>query len=387
MKRAAVLSLLVAGVAATGVAAQAAFAHDGRGHDHGKGRHDDKGFVFVQTNEVSGNRIVVYRRGDDGHLSQAGDYATGGNGGVAAPGNESDRLGTQGSLVYDARHSLLLAVNAGSNTVSAFSIHGDSLKLLDVVPSGGDFPASIAVHGDLVYVLNAGGAGIVQGYSIHRHGLRSLRGLARSLGLANSVPPNFLTSPGQVGFTPDGRQLIVTTKASGSNIDVFRVGRHGLLSDTPVVNASATPVPFAFTFDRSQRLVVGEAGTSSVTTYTINHDGTLTGAQSLSDNQTALCWIQQVRGYYYVANTGSNTLSVYRIDGAGKPSLVGPTGVVASTEAGPIDLAAPSKGDFLYGETGTAGTVDEYRVNRDGTLTKLGAVTGLPAGIEGIAAT
>ncbi len=387
MKRAVVLSVLLAGVAAMAVAAQAAFAHDGRGHHHGKGRHDDKGLVFVQTNEVSGNRIVVYHRGDDGLLSEAGAYPTGGSGGVAAPGDESDRLGSQGSLVYDARHSLLLAVNAGSNTVSAFSVRGDRLKLVDVVPSGGDFPASIAVHGDLVYVLNAGGAGVVQGFSIRRHGLRYLRGSARSLGLANTVPPHFLTSPGQVGFTPDGRQLIVTTKASGSNIDVFQVERDGRLSDTPVVNASATPVPFAFTFDRSHRLVVGEAGTSSVTTYTLNRDGTLSGAQSLTDNQMALCWIQQVRGYYYVANTGSNTLSAYRIDRDGKPSLVGPTGVVATTEAGPIDLASPSKGNFLYGQTGTAGTVDAYRVNRDGTLTKLGSVTGLPPGIEGIAAT
>jgi hypothetical protein len=31
--------------------------------------------------------------------------------------------------------------------------------------------------------------------------------------------------------------------------------------------------------------------------------------------------------------------------------------------------------------------VDQYRVNGDGTLTKIGVVTGLPPGIEGIAAT
>ncbi len=94
-----------------------------------------------------------------------------------------------------------------------------------------------------------------------------------------------------------------------------------------------------------------------------------------------------MRGFYYVANTGSNTLSAYRIDRSGKPTLVGATGVVATTEAGPIDLAAPSEGNFLYGETGTTGTVDAYRIGDDGMLTKLGVVTGLPPGIEGIAAT
>ena len=381
MKRAAALSVVLTALAAVPVAAQVAFAHGGppqQGHQRA-----DVGLVFVQTNELHGNRIVVYRRAEDGLLSPAGTYATGGNGGIAAPGDESDRLGSQGSLVYDAGHSLLLAVNAGSNTVSAFRVQDDRLRLVGLVPSGGDFPASIAVHGNLVYVLNAGGAGIVQGFWIGRDGLRPLHDSARSLGLANTTPRNFLTSPGQVGFTPDGRKLIVTTKGSGSAIDVFRVGPDGRLSGRPVVNASATPVPFAFTFDPSHGLVVGEAGTSSVTTYTIDDDGTLAGAQSLSDEQTALCWIQAVDGYYYVANTGSNTLSAYRIDSAGRPSLVTHTGVVAATEAGPIDLTAPSEGGFLYGQTGAAGTVDEYRMNPDGTLGKLGAVTGLPPGIEG----
>jgi 6-phosphogluconolactonase (cycloisomerase 2 family) len=240
---------------------------------------------------------------------------------------------------------------------------------------------------DLAYVLNAGGSGTVQGFRIHGHDLRPLSGSARTLGLANANPPNFLTSPGQVGFTPDGSRLLVTTKASGSKILVFRVGRDGLLSDAPVANDSATPVPFAFTFDRRDRLVVGEAGTSSVTTYSIGHDGTLRGAQSLSDNQVALCWIQRVGDFFYVSNTGSNNLSGYRVDRAGTPSLIGPTGVVATTAAGPIDLAAPSEGAFLYAQTGTGGTVEQYRVNRDGTLTSLGAVTGLPVGMEGIAAT
>jgi 6-phosphogluconolactonase (cycloisomerase 2 family) len=282
---------------------------------------------------------------------------------------------------------VLLAVNAGSNTVSMFRLRGSKLKLVDVVPSGGEFPASIAVHRKLVYVLNAGGTGVLQGFEIRGHGLRPLDGSARSLGLANTSPPDFLTSPGQVGFSPSGRQLLVTTKASGSTIDVFAVSRDGRLSATAVKNPSATPVPFAFTFDPSGRLVVGEAATSSLTTYALDRDGTLSGAQSLSDGQVALCWIERVRDVYYVANTGSDTLSAFRVDRSGRPSLVTPTGVVATTEAGPIDLAASSDGRHLYGQTGTAGTVDEYRIEEDGTLTKLGVVSGLPVGMEGIAAT
>jgi 6-phosphogluconolactonase (cycloisomerase 2 family) len=342
--------------------------------------------VFVQTNELGGNQVAVFDRGGDGRLTRAGTYATGGNGGAAAPGTESDRLASQGSLVYDASHSLLLAVNAGSDSISAFKVQGDRLKLVDVLPSGGEFPASIAVHGQLVYVLNSGGAGIVQGFRIQGHRLIPIPGSARSLALANGVPPFFLTSPGQVGFTPDGRKLLVTTKASTSAIDVFAVQPDGRLSAAPVVNPSATPVPFAFTFAPSGRLVDGEAGTSSVTTYAVQADGSLTDPKSLSDGQAALCWIERVRGFYYVANTASNTLSGFTIAADGQPSLIGATGIVAATEPGPIDLAASSDGRFLYGETGIESTVDEYEVGSDGTLTKLGTVTGLPPGIEGIAA-
>jgi hypothetical protein len=377
MKQLAILfaaSLLVA-LAAT----QSAASKNPRLRHHPDRQHA----VFVQTNEATGNRIVVFDRAANGRLSQAGTYATGGNGGIAAPGDESDRLASQGSLAYDWRHSLLIAVNAGSDTVSTFKVRGDRLRLTGVVPSGGQFPASITVSGDLVYVLNSGGEGIVQGFVIRGHRLRTLSGSARSLGLANTDPPNFLTSPGQVGFTPEGGKLIVTTKASGSHIVVYRVQHDGRLS-TPTVNASATPVPFAFTFDPARRLVSGEAMQSFVTTYTINGNGTLANPQSLSDNQMALCWIVRARGYYYVANTASNTLSGYRISRSGQPSLIGATGVVASTEPGPIDLVA--SGRYLYGQTGTGGTLDQYSVHRDGTLEKIGVITGLPVGQEGIAA-
>ncbi len=372
MKHRSVLIALLAALAAALVGAQAANAD---------GAHGAKGVVFVQTNQLAGNEVVVYDQAADGTLRPAGTYATGGNGGAALPGTESDRLASQGSLAYDAKHKLLIAVNAGSDTVSAFRVKGDRLELEDVLPSGGQFPASVGVNDELVYVLNSGGTGVVQGFRIEGHGLESIPGSARSLGLANTNPPNFLSAPGQVGFTPDGSKLIVTTKASTSSIDVFQVGDDGLLSATPVVNPSATPVPFAFTFGPSDRLVAGEAGASSVTTYQIGQDGTLADPKSQSDGQTALCWIERVGRFYFVSNTGSNTLSAFRVGVDGQPALV--NAVAANTNPGPIDLA--SSGDFLYAETGLTSTVDEFRVNNDGSLSSIGSVTSLPPGIEGIA--
>ena len=345
------------------------------------------GAVFVQTNQPSGNRIMVFTRSTGGVLTADGSVATGGLGGIAAPGTESDHLASQGSLAYDAGHRLLFAANAGSNTLSVFQVAGMQLSLLQVLSSGGRFPASIAVHGDLLYVLDAGESGLVSGFRIGAAGLTPIAGSTRSLHLSNAPTPQFLTSPGQVGFTPDGRQLVVTTKAGGNSIDVFAVGSDGRLSAAPVVNAPATPVPFAFTFAPvTGRLVSGEAGASTLSTYLLAANGSLFSAHSTPDGQTALCWVTRVGAYDYVSNTGSNTVSGYSLGAEGRPALVGGTGVVATTEAGPIDSAAAGD-SFLYVETGLGGTVDEFHVQPNGALERIGTVSGLPQGIEGIAAT
>lgn len=338
--------------------------------------------VFVETDNPSGNQILAYVQASDGTLTAAGTYDTGGNGGVET-GSVVDPLASQGSVALaDGGHTLLV-VNAGSNTVSVFRVYGAAMSLWQIVPSGGEFPTSISVHGHLVYVLNAGGAGSLEGYVLAGGTLRPLPGSNRSLGLTNTNPPNFLASPGQVGFTPGGSQVIVTTKNSGSDIDVFSVGFDGLLSLTPVVNTSATPVPFAFSFDSAGHLVVVEAGTSDVSVYSVNANDTLTSLGSVTDGQKALCWIVAANGFFYGSNAGSADLSAFQVSSGGVPALVG---VAASTEAGTTDAAVTPNDHFLYVENGGAGTVDEFHVNSDGTLFEIGMVTGLTAPMEGIAA-
>ncbi len=174
----------------------------------------------------------------------------------------------------------------------------------------------------------------------------------------------------------------MTTKASGSDIDVFSVGFFGTLS-APVVNASTTPVPFAFTWGPGGSLVVAEALNSAVSTYTVNSNGTLTAGSPVVDGQAALCWITPASGVDYVANAGSGTLSAYQVGQGGSLSLLG---VEATTDAGPIDMAASPDGHFLYSEDGGAGAVDGFAVNPGGSLTSIGNVEGLGSGIEGIAA-
>ena len=122
-----------------------------------------------------------------------------------------------------------------------------------------------------------------------------------------------------------------------------------------------------------------------MTTYAIQADGSLTDPKSQSDGQTALCWITPARGFYYVANTASNTLSGYTIAADGQPSLVGTTGIVATTEPGPIDLAASSDGAYLYVLLSATGQIASFEIGGS-SLKPLNVVSGLPLSLQGIVA-
>ncbi len=92
----------------------------------------------------------------------------------------------------------LLAVNAGSNTVTSFVVDGARLTRLQTVPSGGVFPVSLTAGHDRLFVLNAGGSGSVTGYRINASGrLAVLPGASRDLGLSNDVRPEFFSAPCQ----------------------------------------------------------------------------------------------------------------------------------------------------------------------------------------------
>jgi 6-phosphogluconolactonase (cycloisomerase 2 family) len=180
----------------------------------------------------------------------------------------------------------------------------------------------------------------------------------------------------------------VTTKANGSDIDVFSVARSGQLGAAPVVNSSATGVPFGVVFDPHGRLIVAEAASSNLSSYAVDSDGSLTYGSSAPDGQAALCWVTAAGSYFYGANAGSANLSVFAENALGHLSLVSAnSGIAASTDGGPIDLATSAGGSYLYSQNGGAGTIDEFAVNGDGSLTSLGSVTGLGGtGMEGIVA-
>lgn len=362
-------ALRAAGILTVALASAAVFAGPASAHSPHSGS-----TVFVQTDNLQGNTVVAYDQSAGGSLHQAGTYTTGGLGGQE-PGTGPDHLASQGALTYDRAHHLLYAVNAGSNTLTVFSVDGDRLLRRQVVPSGGSFPVSVAVHGNSVYVLNADDGGSVQGYLRLADRLVKVPSWHRGLGLPSG------TTPGQVGITPDGGNLVVTTKA-GNSIDVFALGRLGPASK-PVVTSTPGQGPFGFTFDAAGRMVVTESATNSVDTFIVGRDAELTKVSDAATGQIATCWVIGSGDHFYASNAGSGTLTGLRENRQGSLTSIGNT----ATAAGTVDAAVTSDGKFLHAQTGVTGGVDSFRINSDGSLTKTGTVT-VPdaAGGEGIAA-
>ncbi|MFC6704538.1 lactonase family protein [Flexivirga alba] len=371
-------------VAATGVLAaapaMAATSHAGASYSGPTGQ----GVVFVQNDDPAGNTIVAYDRTGSGGLAQAGSYRTGGAGGVLS-GSVVDHLASEGSLAYDRSSRSLYAVNAGSNTLTSFRVAGDHLARQEVVSTGGQFPVSVTSHGNLVFVLNARDGGSISGYLRVGGALLPVPFWHRDLHLNTSAPgqaDEFTSTPGQIGFTPDGRTLIVSTKNGGNTLDAFPIGLFGP-SAQPVVTSLPGKVPFGFAFDASGHLVVSEAGTNSVATFNVSRNGHVAALDTAATGQAATCWIATIGNKVYASNAGSANLSRYTTSYSGALTAHG----VTATDPGTVDAAASSDGRYLYAQTGAKGIVDSYRVQSDGSLAKTGSVTVPNAvGAEGIVA-
>jgi hypothetical protein len=168
------------------------------------------------------------------------------------------------------------------------------------------------------------------------HGLLTpIAGSVRSLSLGNTTPPNFLSSPAQIGITDDGAHLLVSTKTNGV-VDAFALQADGRPAPAPVPSTTG-PVPFAFVFDTRGRLVLADAK-GSASTYRVLQSGALAATgPAVPNGQRATCWVVQARGYFYATNTASDTITGYAEAPDGQLTLLHADGISATTDAGPID--------------------------------------------------
>jgi 6-phosphogluconolactonase len=346
------------------------------------------GGVYVLTNQVN-NEVAAFRRTAKGKLTPAGEFPTGGAGDPVPQGTDpaTDPLASQGALIIGPGNRFLFAVNAGSNQISVMKINKNELTMVDIVDSGGVRPISLALHDDLLYVLNEGGTPNITGFDVGENGTLTP--------LAGSTQPligGVAADPAQIGFSSDGSLLVVTEKA-GNRINTYTIDDDGLPS-APIDNPSNGTTPFGFAFNNAGTLVVSEAfggaaNASAASSYSAPDSGILSVVSgSVPNSQTAACWVVIPNNgkFAFVSNTGSGTISSYRIGSdvewlALVDSVAGDTGMGSS----PIDMTLSNNSRYLFVHAAGSQSVVSFRV-KHGTLTMVDTAGGLPLGAQGIAA-
>jgi 6-phosphogluconolactonase (cycloisomerase 2 family) len=333
------------------------------------------------SNASSGNAVLVFDRGTDGTLTAAGTFGTGGNGSGAG-------LGNQGGLALAGDGRWLLAVNAGSNSITAFRVGGDgTLERSSSVPSGGVKPISVTISRNLVYVLNAGLVENIAGFRLSSSGqLSPISGSARPLSGAG-------VDPAQIGFARGSRVLIVTEKGT-NRITTYQVGLDGLAS-APQPQASNGATPFGFTVSHSNLLIVSEAfggalDASAASSYEVAENGVLhLVSGSVPTTETAACWFVVTNNgrFAYTSNTGSGSISGYSLQ-SGTLTLLDADGRTGVTGPGstPIDLALSRESRFLFSLNSGSGTLGAFAVEASGALHPVGTTSGIPAAASGLVA-
>ena len=137
---------------------------------------------------------------------------------------------------------MVFAVNAASNSLSAFSISwkdSTDLTLLNTVDVGGDFPVTVAASSQLKMAC-VGSTGTASGVSCAPYtkaGLGAFDAL-RSLPLGQSNPPTGPTNGiAQVFFNQDSTSLITIVKGNGTMPDT------GFIAVYPVQNGVPSMTP------------------------------------------------------------------------------------------------------------------------------------------------
>ncbi|MGB8195130.1 MAG: beta-propeller fold lactonase family protein [Chitinophagaceae bacterium] len=345
----------------------------------GSDNSDKNGYVYTLSNQPSSNEVLVYRRSSDGMLAFAGSYPTGGTG-------TGGGLGNQGAIVFADGQKYLLAVNPGSNTISALQVTGNNVHVRSTVSSGGVRPVSITSYGDLVYVLNQGGNGSISGFRIVNNG--------RLVAIPNSTRPlsvNAPTDPAQISFVLNGSVVVITEKATNT-ITTYTISPSGVPGAKHSITSS-TPTPFGFAPGAMGTVFISEAaggapGASVLSSYRVQENGQISVVEgSVGAGQTAACWvvITEDGEFAYTTNTGSNNLSSFAVNVL-TGSIDVHEAIAATSPPGPIDAALSNGSKFLYVLTAMGHTINGYAVGEDGSLTPMQTVGGVPPGATGLAA-
>ncbi len=319
---------------------------------------------------------------------------------AAIPGSPFSNVSGPSAIGVSSNGFFAYVTNSRANNVTAFRVSTEGALLL-VPPTAANpnpaavdaAPSALAISPDTkhLYVANNGND-TVTAFNIEAAGALTL--IPQTAGNTNPTAVNG-ADPSSIAIPQSGKFLYVTN--SGSNdVTAFSIGATGLLSRLAPTGANTNPISTGGTVPKGMAispngsfLYVANSGSDNLTVFQIGANGLLTLVTPAGSNPNPVSTggttpnaltISLDGRFLYVANGGGN-VSAFTIGGDGLLTLVpGSAGNLNPVSAGtnPVALTISPDGRFLY-VANQGGRVSAYTVNTEiGILTPLTALVGNP---------
>ena len=349
-------------------------------------------FVYVEGNDPTGNVIYGFARQKDGSLVPLpkSPYPAGGLG--ITPTSALGPFDSDQNLIVNPDHSLLFAVNGGSDSIAVFNIAANGVLTLvegAPFPSQGSNPVSVGLAGDVLCVVNKDQDPdhpglLLPNYTSFRVTLRGqLIPIPRSTVFvdAGSSPSQALPSPDAT--LPFGADFM------GGLIRSFQIARSGQLIPSAAVppppaefaDTGAPAFPLGLAVHPGKPLLyVGLVTINRLAIYRYNPSGGLHFLRTVPNSGNGLCWVtlNKEATRLYTSNTGDPSVSVYDIS-QDPTEPIEIQRVVLQGSGNGFQFALDSTGSFLHVVTqnaaetqhGMANALHVFKVAKDGTLTEV----------------
>lgn len=311
------------------------------------------GFVYVETNNPikDENAVLTYKIGAGGQLTPVGSPTlTQGTGFFDA----SYKLGPHDNdqqLALSPDKTILYAVNAGSNTISAFTIGADgtlSLASDGVFSSHGSTPISIGVgqNGQLTVVNSSEDPAQNATGSTPAPVLATFNPTSSAV----NVTPLPATSLPTQALSVDGGKIIVTTSfPNDGTITSYKYDNNDNLVQVSQVTPPNGGLALGLTtVPGSQYIYTGLPNINELGVYKYDTSGQLSFVSAIPNSGQALCWIvpSDDGRFLVTANTGDDSVSVYDLSNPALPKEIQHVslgGIGAATE-----LSFSPDGKYVY---------------------------------------
>jgi 6-phosphogluconolactonase (cycloisomerase 2 family) len=334
--------------------------------------HSRSNVVYVDANDPrpGQNAVLGFRRGDDGQLVPlpGSPFLTGGTG----IGDDQSGLGVEDSsqdILVNEEHTLLFAVNPGSDSIAVFRIDDDGGLTPapgSPFPSGGVEPVSVGLSGNRLYVVHKdlvpgrppGASPGYTGFHVAKNGV--LTPIPDSTVLAPAG-----SSPSQALISPDRRFVFDAVSLTGS-LEVLRIGANGRLFQVPgapiVVPGGVLPLGLAA--HPTERLVY--AGFATATQVGVFEYDAMTGTPSFvgaaGTSGVAPCWlaVEPSGETLYSVNPGDRSVSRLDLANPREPVEVQHVALHAAGAGGlPFQIALDQQARYVYVVSQQAFAFDE----------------------------